>query len=431
MKKTFLFLTVLILIYAQAASAKINLRDTTSHHSDIRDYKDELGFFQKANRDAGDPRFMFADEGGIYEFGIGGKVTISEFIGFSGELNDFNLKFLSSNIAIPTDETNYFATKAACTLNFKARAKVGKRKLLAFLSLTGHSMKDISIGQAYISYGGLSFGMIPSFFMDLEVGPMTSGLGPDSPVDFTHTLLGYTHKFSDQWTAAFAMENAELDVDHYSTSFRIQSNFQPMPDLSAHVKYKGNKGHVQLGLLFRYLAYWSLDKETEYNYEGWNGHCAAYGISLSANLKPTHWLKLSTQFVFGRGIADYLPNIADSYLNVGISDKKHGQYNMLGTIPVCDGVVAAQINWSKKLSTSLLTGYTHRFNAEGVTAYNSFRTSHYFIGNVFYYIKDFAYAGVEFIHGDKTIDPDRLTGAKVDFTHGHASRLALSVAFLF
>lgn len=431
MKKTFLILAVLTLVSAQAASAKISLRDTVSHHTDIRDYNDELGFFQKANRDQGDPRFMFADEGGNYEFGIGGKVTISEFIGFSGELNDFNLKFLSSNIAIPTDETNYFATKAACTLNFKARAKVGKRKLLAFLCLKGHSMKDISIDQAYISYGGLSFGMIPSFFMDLEVGPMTSGLGPDSPVDFTHTLLGYKHKFSDHWTAAFAMENAALDVDHYGTTYRIWSNFQPMPDLTGNVKYKGDKGHIQLGLLFRYMAYWSLDKEKQYNYEGWCGHCPGYGISLSANLKPADWLKLSAQFVYGRGIADYLPNIADSYLNVGIYDKKHDQYNMLKAIPVCDGVVAAQINWSKNLSSSLLAGYTHRFNAEGVTAYDSFRTSHYIIGNVFYYIKDFAYAGLEFIHGDKTIDPIGIPDSDIDFTHGHASRLALSVAFLF
>lgn len=433
-KPSIFFVCAITLALLAVPSAQAKLRDSTVRHkSDIRNYQEELGYFQKANRDLGDPRFMFADDNGRYEFGVGGKITISEFIGFNGEMNDWDLKFLSSNIAVPTDYTKSFATKAACSINFKARAKVGKYKMIAFLQLTGHSAKDISINQAYISLGGFSFGMIPSFFMDLEVGPMTTGLGPDSPVDINHTLFGYTHKFKNGITVAAAMENASLDLDYYTKDRLIMSNFQPMPDLVGHIKYKWNKGHVQLGLLYRYLTYWSIESETSHNYEGWSGHTPGYGISLSANFKPTSRLKLSGQFVYGKGISTYLPNLCDLNIDVGISDQKHGIYNTVKGIPVYDGLIAVQYNWNDNWSTSLLGGLSHRFDAKGVESFSSFRTSHYVIGNVFYYLKDFAYAGLEYIYGDKYIElnPNLLGQQVIDFKHGHANRIALSLVFLF
>jgi len=427
----FLYLSLLAI-----TSAEGKIVDTTIHNkTDIREYKDELGYFQKANRDIGDPRFMFADEAGKYEFGIGGKLTISEFVGFNGSMNDANLKFFSTNIAIPTDYTTRFATKAACSVNFKARAKVGKYKVLAFLQLNGHSAKDVSINQAYVSLGGFSFGMIPSFFMDLEVGPMVSSLGPDCPVDVNHTLLGYTHRFKNGLQLALAMENADLDLSNYEGNYMLRSNFQPMPDIVGHIKYRWSKGHVQFGMLYRNLTYWAVDKDTKYSYQGWNGHAPGFGVSLSTNIKPTERLKLSGQFVYGTGIAYYLPNLKGLGVDLGVSDKMHGKYNMMKPVPVFDGLVALQYNWSKNWSSSFLAGYSKVFEAEGVQTISTFDKSHYFIGNLFYYIGDFAYTGVEYIYGNKSLYSEEpvhpLERTNIDYLYGHASRLCLCVVFLF
>ena len=423
----------LSLAFLTASPAEGKLRDTTTRSkTDIRLYQDELGFFQKANRDLGDPRFMFSDDGGKYEFGIGGKLSVSGLSGFNGEMDSFDVKFLPSGISVPTDYVKSFASRVSCTLNFKARAKIGKYKVLTFLQIKGNSTKDIAINQAYISLGGFSLGMIPSFFMDLEAGAMSTELAPNNPTDINHTLLGYTHRFKDRLTVGLALENSSLNLDHYSSEALVKTDFQPMPDIAGHIKYKWGNGHVQLGLLYRNLAYWAVESTTQYSYEGWTGHTQGYGISLSSNIKPLKDLKISGQFVYGRGIAEYMPNLSGLNINVGIADKKHDIYNTMGTIPVCEGMLAAQYNWLDNWSASVIGGLSHRFDAEGVESYSTFRTSHYIIGNVFYYIKDIAYAGLEYIYGENHVDICKTDIVQpVDFEKGHANRIILNVVFMF
>lgn len=424
-KRYFLFATALLLLLPSVpVLGRVHVRDSSSTRNDIREYTEEIGFFQKANRDIGDPRFMFADEGGNYDFGVGGKVSISGYFGFSGAAED--VKFNPSCIAVPTDNTYSFGTKAfGSYVHFKARAKLGKEKMIAYFRIGGSVGDGISIKQAYISYHGFSVGKIPSYFMDIRVGSMTTGIGPDTPVDNTHTLFGYIRRFNPHWSAAIALEKAEFDLDQYDYADEIRTDYQPMPDIAGHVKYKWDKGHVQVGYLYRRLSYWSIKEKPKTDAEGWSGRMNGFGVSVSGNYNPSDKLKFSIQYVTGVGIADYVSNLADLHINAGLYEKVN-DYRTMKTIPVSDGFISAQYNWSKDWSATLMTGYSRQMGRKEVQSYNSLKYSAYALGNVFYYMKDFGYAGLEYIYAHKKIG---YPGA--GSISGNASRIVFVVSFVF
>lgn len=86
-----------VLLSAGTAKASTNVtavKDSTINRS-IREYVEEVGFYQKANRDLGDPRFMFSDSKGNVDFGInailGSKYpTMSAIANFFWNIDEFS-----------------------------------------------------------------------------------------------------------------------------------------------------------------------------------------------------------------------------------------------------------------------------------------------------------------------------------------------------
>ena len=417
------YLAALALTILSPVTLKAELRDTLN--TGIREYLDELGYFQKANRDLGDPRFMFSDSKGLINFGIGGTAKVSAYMGFGGTINDDH--FLPSLITIPTDaSTPTYGTYVGNTeLHFKARSSWKGHKMISYVKLKSNGSKSINLNQAYISFDGFSLGLIPSFFMDLEVGVMGSDLALCNQLDIGHTLFGYTFRFGKGWEAAAALEAAEFDIPD-DRELGLGDNYQPVPDIVAHCKYRWDKGHVQLGAIFRTLTYWAFDKPDALQNEGLNVSIPGYGFSLSGNIRPNSRLKLSYEFVGGKGIEHYLGNLSGMNLDVTLlSDKKDG-YSVLAAVPVVSGLVAAQYNWTEKMSSSIILGGSKIFQQNGAVNYNNYDGSLQVSANFFWYLNDWLYSGIEFNYGRKWIYAD-----ESGYDHGRAFRLSYTMAYCF
>lgn len=425
-----------LIIFASAALALLStwsmsatvrptqIPDSTINRS-IREYVEEVGFYQKANRDLGDPRFMFSDSKGNIDFGIGGTCKVTSFYGFGGESTE--MSFRPSAISIPNDFSPCYSMSLNDTeIHFKARTTIGKHKLGAFIKIASNHNKEINLSNAYISYDNFSIGLIPSFFMDLEVGVMTTGLGFNTQVDLTHPLIGYTFRPSEKWSIATAIEWPELDLDHYDPAIGIASTYQPVPDLAAHVKYRGDKGHIQFGAVARCLTYWAYKYPVTYDADGLNGHDFGFGFSFSGNYKPTSKLKLSWELTAGRGYANYLSNLSDLHLDLGINAILGSQYPTMSAIPQTSDQIAAQYSFSKKFSSSLVLSYSHCGKGDRILRYDNFCESYSAIANFFWNINEFSYLGVEYLFGTRKIyaEPEL-----PDF--GRAHRLALVMAYCF
>lgn len=417
----------LVLLSAGTTKAAVSVpaaKDTTIKRS-IREYVEEVGFYQKANRDLGDPRFMFSDKEGKIDFGIGGTCKATTFYGFGGEAPE--MSFRPSAISIPNDLSPCYSMSMNGTeVHFKARTSIGKHKLGAFIKISSNHDKEINLSDAYISYDNFSIGLIPSFFMDLEVGVMTTGLGFNTQLDITHPLIGYTFRPNDKWSIATAIEWPELNLDHYDPAIGIATTYQPVPDFAAHVKYRGDKGHMQFGAVARCLTYWSYLYPISSDADGFNGHDFGFGLSFSGNYKPNSKLKLSWELTAGRGYANYLNNLSDLHLDLGINAIFGSKSPTMSAIPQTSDQIAAQYNFSKKFSSSLVLSYSHCGKGDRILKYDNFCESYSAIANFFWNIDEYSYLGFEYLFGTRKIyvDPE-----VPDF--GRAHRIAIVAAYCF
>lgn len=432
MRKTTLIIAAIL---ATCLQLRAEVRDTI--RTNIRAYNDEIGFFQKANRDLSDPRFMFLDSESGLEFGVGGTAIVNAHYGFRGEVPAVG--FHASGINIPTyNLPHYLTTISRSELHAKARYQWGDgHKMIAFVKFGGRDDRTVAIKQAYVSIDGFSFGLIPSFFTDLEAGVLTTGDGPDCCIGNNHTLLGYTRRLGNDLTIAGALEYARLDVSQYSykdvmpffsdkTSYLIADNYQPLPDFAMHLKYRFATGHLQMGLLLRNLAYRSASNLEEYDQVDMNltRYVFGYGLNLSGNWNPNSRLKLSFEAAGGRGISDYFDELGDKKVIVGLQKEKDDGYPILRPIQVAAATLSAQYTWHSGCTSSLVANYTHCFRDEDVVNYDNIRNAFSLTANYIWQLSDYAYAGVEYIFGKKSIYADGIN-------NGVANRVCAVVAFCF
>ena len=423
MKRTFCLFLACISLCGMPVQAEIK-RDTTN--VDIREYKEETGYFQKANRDLNDPRFMFHDTKYNIDFGIGGTIEAAAFYGFNGAIpGDV---FTPADISVPTDRSNLFGMKVSGSeLHTKARKKWKNHSLVGFLKIGFDANNKAELKQAYVSFDGFSVGKIPTFFIDLEFGVM-SRLAVSTQADVAQPLFGYTYRHKKGWEVAAALELASLKMDKYSIE-NVGSSYQAMPDFTAHVKYRWDKGHVQLGGVVRRMTYWAKDDKTLYDAAGKNKSVMGYGACLSGNYKPVKDLTLSAIFTGGRGIAKYMDYCASLPLDLGLSSEMDGTYKVMKSIPLSSAAFSAQYEWNKKFSAAAQVGYARCFQKDGITHSDPFKSCIFTSLNFFYYIKDWAFIGAEYLFGQRN-DYGEISEAKPELK-GRANRIILVGAFMF
>ena len=396
------------------------VRDTIDH----RKFSDELGFFQKAERELNDPRFMFHEDDFGMDLGIGGTVGVMGSYTYEGAV--LSSYFAPANIDVPSDFSNSFLAKlSGCELHAKARMSIKNHKIVAFLKVSGDATK-IAVEQAYISLDGFSAGLIPTFFSDLEAGVHMEGCcAPQA--DLRHPLFGYTLK-KNGWEFAVSAEEASVNVDSYEF-VGTGSNYQPVPDIALHVKTHWNWGHVQLGAIFRDLTYWARPDGTVISSEGKNGHCFGWGLALSGNIKPSEKLKFSYVFEGGSGISKYMHIFSPLDLEMGLCKYQEDGYSVLKPIPLFSGALMAQYSWNKYLTSSAVLQYAKRFELDGVSADDS--VSHLILGavNLFWNIGDFADLGIEYMYGRRNEYPDSSLSPWQPY--GNAHNLSVVMKYMF
>lgn len=421
MKKSFILVPAILLL-SLSFQAKAEFRDTVK--TNIRDFTDELGYYQIANRDLNDPRFMFRDDKNNIELGIGGTIEVAGLYTFVGTLPDKS--FNPVEIWVPTDHANSFDYKVhGSEFHIKAKTNIKGHKIIAYFKVGGNSNYSVSIKQAYISFDGFSIGKIPSFFIDREYGVMQR-LVP-SPQDRTQPLVGYTYKWKN-WEAAGAVELADINLDSYGVENILTDN-QPMPDFTLHLKRKFEKGHVQLGFLARDLTYWTRS-DLVLGGSGISGHEFGFGLSLSGNYKPAERLKLSGAIVGGKGCAGYIEFFNSSKLDLGKSSiPLDNCYQRMTAVPLFMTAAAAQYNWAPNLTSALCFEYGYIAQPDTVQNIDQTRSSWLIEANFYWNVNDYAYMGFEYYFGHS-----RSYNEYQALTHdpiGISSRIAAVIAYMF
>lgn len=365
-------------------------------------YNPELGYFQKAYTDLGDPRFMYG--AGDFAIGIGGTVRASAYFDIYGSPTNNKPNFSLADISIPTDNANKFGLSASNSeLHVKARRKLGKHQIIAYISMSVNDDEKIGLNLGYVSFDGFSIGKIYSFFMDLEAGTRTVDLsGPCSQIARAQPLLGYTHIFNKHWTVGISAEKPEAKAEGYP-EWGVELDNQPMPDIAFRGKYSWSKGHLQAAGLLRNMTVWHHQRGTVAVDQGETLHELGWGVALSGKYAPSSKGHISFQTYYGRGIARYINDISGLNLDMGVNDwnASTGLAESMKPVPVCGGFIAGRYRWTRCISSNAVLGYVRAGHPDNMVVKNPFKYSLYGAVNVFWAITDYCSVGLEYTGGGR------------------------------
>jgi hypothetical protein len=386
-----------------------------------RIYNPEQGYFQKANFDKSDPRFMIANENHTFKFGIGGSVKVVTFADFAGTIDNDN--FITSLIPIPTNNYGQFRIFAnQSRLNVKVVGKIKQNPVVAFIEggFNGQS-NAFKLRHAYVSFVGLTIGRTWTTFMDLQASPSTiDGEGPNNQIANRHSMIRYTYYYKDKLQVAVAAEMPEILMDELTDpALKIYTQRQHIPDFTTHLKFQGKFGHIQLGGMLRIMNYGDSTKIQKSIF------VPGGGVSLSGTFRLWKEATLFYQCNGGKGIASYIQDL--SLFNYDLLPSFSGTVNM-NTVWMYGGYVAFQQYWTKQIHSNIVYGLTRLETPQGDRAYFEqhmpwyYRYGHYLAVNTFWNFFDFATVGIEYLWGARI----NLSGEK-----GQANRINLLLKYDF
>ena len=410
------------------AGAHAAAPDSLSIKNDV--YNPEDGFFHKAYRDASDPTFMFTDSKGDFSFGIGGTVVASAYYDIRGSIDSY--MFNTSAISVPTDPSNHIGfTCTGSNVYLKARTNKSKVKVAAYLELTGAEANFtdyVFLQQAYLSVGRFSIGKTYSFFTALEAGVRTVDLrGPNTQVYNIHPLIGYSQAIGKHFSFGAAIEQPSEISSYYQNSANVSADYNRLPDVAARIKYRGDKGHIQLSAIYRELSYWASNTGFEIG-QGKTFYKSAYGISVGASLRPFKNFTVSGQGVYGKGIATYVQDLSSQTVNLLQEDYLTDDgYSVLTPTPVYGGYVGASYDFADRFELSAVYGTCNLSKKDDQYAASTFKNTQYASLNLFYFVSKSCMAGFAYTTGRKHI----YTTAASEDSMGKANRLNAYFVYRF
>ncbi len=276
----------------------------------------------------------------------------------------------------------------------------------------------IRLRHAFGQWGHFLGGQTHSLFMDVDVFPnIIDYWGPSGMVFLRNPQIRWTPVDGDV-TLAIAIERPGSDLDPGNIREldpNLGTNIQPdnkVPDLTAHVRIKGELGHIQLAGIARRLGYDTLGTSDNSP----KGNTAGYGLAATANFKFWDKDKLMLSTLYGRGIA--------TYMNDGGTDLAlEGTPGNIGAsaVPLWAVLVYVDHYWSDKFSSSF--GYSRtQVSNRTFQSGDAFRWGQYASANLLYTPVKNVLTGIELLWGNRR---------DYNGNHGDDTRCQISFKYSF
>jgi hypothetical protein len=187
---------------------------------------------------------------------------------------------------------------------------------------------------AFVDYGYFRIGQQNTVFMDSNSFPMTVDFaGPRGLVNLRRPSARVTIPVGEQLFWATGIEQPFSDI----TTNGIGTGFQDVPDIATHLRWQGDRGHVQISGLGRAIGYSaSPTDDTLLGGWGFNGTTNFHPWAYLLGTDPVHEedpsgltrSRILLQYTFGWGIARYIQDTAGLGLD-GQVDPFTGDFDTL------------------------------------------------------------------------------------------------------
>jgi hypothetical protein len=199
-------------------------------------------------------------------------------------------------------------------VRFAVPAGAHEIKGLFYFNLFGSGANEgettFHLSRAYAEWGPLLAGYFDTVFMDVDIFPnVVDYWGPPGMVYVKNPQIRWTALANDRYRFAVALEKPSDDIDPGQIrdfdpvlGENLQSD-EEIPDLTAHLRMKGDWGHVQAAALFRRIGFETAgtpDNEPSGDEFGWG-----VNVTSAINLLGGDD-QLLVGAVYGEGIASYM-----------------------------------------------------------------------------------------------------------------------------
>jgi hypothetical protein len=251
---------------------------------------------------------------------------------------------------------------------------------------------------AWGELGQFGAGQTWSPFMDPDVFPNSLEYwGPNGMVFFRNVQLRWQPINKGNKQLWIALERPGATADNGPLTQRIQlagvTGRFPAPDVSARIRWGGERGHIQLAGIGRYIAW---DDPNRSVVRDLSGHIWGWGFNLSSNIPLAKKDVIKLSATYGHGIENYMN---DAPVDVAPSLVPNLRTPVTGdALPVFGMVAFYDKYWSERWSSTI--GYS-MLNIEntGTQVPSSFHRGHYGLANLLFYPTKNVMTGGEFQWG--------------------------------
>ncbi len=266
----------------------------------------------------------------------------------------------------------------------------------------------IRLRHAWGELGAFGAGQTWSPFMDPDVFPNSVEYwGPNGMAFFRNVQVRWMPVNNGNKQVWFALERPGASADGGVLADRLQllgiTGRFPAPDLSARLRWGGERGHVQLAGIGRYIAWDDPNRSATLDL---GGHTWGWGVNLSSNVPLAQKDVLKLSVLYGNGIQNYMN---DAPVDVAPKLQANPRTPIDGVpLPVLGIVAFYDRYWSDHWSTSVGWSMVDIDNTPLQTP-DAFRRGHYALGNLLYYPAKNVMTGLEVQWGRRENNIDGFT----------------------
>lgn len=250
---------------------------------------------------------------------------------------------------------------------------------------------------AYGELGHFGAGQTWSAFMDIDVFPNSIEYwGPNGMVFFRNVQARWMPiQGASNVVIALERPGASADQGVYTGRVELQGVAPQFkwPDVTGHARLARNWGYVQVGGIYRKIAW----VDTGAGPLNLSGTANGWGVNVSSNLNFTKNNVGKFQVVYGEGIENYMN---DAPVDIGVRNNFSNPVKpILGVpLPVLGVVAFLDHTWSDRFTTSIGYSLVNITNSDAQLA-SAYHQGDYALGNLLYHPLKNVMMGGEFQFG--------------------------------
>lgn len=353
------------------------------------------------------PKFVIKSKNNSFMFTIGGFVNPIMGYDFKNQLykTDAGMSFVPGDIPLTTvkgQKADYYINPVNGAIDFQIIGLAGtKNEISAYIKLGTNGVSPwLGYSRIHVSWRGFTAGQMLTLMQDPYAcqPPTIDPQGPCGDISTVAYEINYKSKSYNGFRFAAALDMPT----YYSASGIYRGHDYPdlnghkcvananalIPDIPMWVEYqKSPTNRIRLSGLIRNFRYVDLIENKTRNLMGW-------GTMLSGNLNFWKPLTFYGQAVYGKGIGNYLQDIAGRPISYIPDDTKPGR---MKASPMMGLVFGASMNATSKLQFNAIISQSKIW--ETGEYYNDYKYTLYACANMFYNISPYLQWGIEYLWG--------------------------------